>query len=251
MHFRVVIPTYNRAEELDQLITDLRWEGMNHRLDIAVYDDGSDEYVIDEPGAAYRPPRQDHVIPPPKRSPVEGVEFHRLQHHGKRRYWQLVDYIFRTTRGKPFDYLVYLADDLRLKPGFFDRALAIWGMIPNRDKVCLNLMQDQRRGKRSWTDFRPVHHGAYWQSQWVDMCFMATRGMLEFLKYEMWSIPESHWDGWKSRSSGVGRQISLRLHEEGKGIYQVDESLVIHDGTKPSKMNPARAGQPTRRPHAA
>merc|ERR1712098_305061 len=72
-----------------------------------------------------------------------------------------------------------------------------------------------------------------YKSQWLDMAILFDREMLRFRVKE---VPISRWKKNKLVSSGVGAQLSKRLHNAGYSMYQVENSL-IHHGDHESRMN--------------
>lgn len=161
--------------------------------------------------------------------------------HGREQYWKLISTAFAALRNKKFDYLIQLPDDVFLVPGFFDRAVSYYELINDRNKICLNLLFDlERKGKQSWTSIvpSPVQFGnvMFYNTGWIDLCYIATPQLLRALRYAVDPVPEQ-WFLNKNHSSGVGRQISIRLYMQGYRMYQVNNSLVVH-GDHPSQMHP-------------
>jgi hypothetical protein len=74
-------------------------------------------------------------------------------------------------------------------------------------------------------------------AQWVDMDFFCTKDMFEALDYKIEEQNPARWMHRPTASSGVGRNISLRLAKEHLHLYLTTETLVIHDHHE-SKMNP-------------
>jgi len=83
--------------------------------------------------------------------------------------------------------------------------------------------------------FDPVEqHGAV-RIGWNDCCWVTGRELGNALGWKIYEIikvePRSY------RSSGVGRQISRRLHAYGNTMYGVNETLLLH-GDHESVMHP-------------
>ncbi|QNH57865.1 hypothetical protein, partial [Limnospira indica] len=64
------------------------------------------------------------------------------------------------------------------------------------------------------------------KTQWVDMLMLFERSFLEALDYRIQPISLSRWSKDPNLSSGVGQQISQKLHSLGFSLYQVSEYLI-------------------------
>jgi hypothetical protein len=160
------------------------------------------------------------------------------EHCGKLNYWRLVDYLYKKARGNQFDYLVQMQDDIGLTTDFFDKAIAMYERIKDPKLACLNLMNDfTRDGKNMWTGGEVITYDDYMNTGWVDMCcFIAGGKYLDTIGCQVMPVERS-WAGREGKSSGVGMQISKRLHHSGMVMYQVRKSMVIH-GDHESVMHP-------------
>lgn len=219
------ITTYRRPGPLLDLVRDLCDSAAPIELSLEIYEDGS--------------PGQEQV---PQGLLPSGVRFHRCKHHGKHNYWRLVSRALESCRSTNADYYCMLQDDLVLARGFFDQLLEIWSRIDDADLVCLNPRLDRElTGLSNWTGVDPtlVNFGdlELWRTQWTDCVFFGSRTMLEKLDFRIHSIDPDRWEANPNASSGVGAQISHRLHDAGCSIYQVASSLVGH-GSLESLMNP-------------
>lgn len=226
--FLVAITTYNRPEMLRRLLRQLRHEQGSHELEILVYDDaGHDSLPDNDPALA-------------------GVQVHRFgRNHGKAGFWQLISRILADAAMSRADYLVMLQDDAGVVPGFFDTARRTWEGINDTRKAALFMLRDrQREGQAAWTGFKPVdrRHGrlVVTQTQWTDCMFFA--GRARFLSLVPSIKPVERLPG--VQSSGVGRQISLRLHEGGYTIYQPKRTLVTHGRHESVMHGEVRRHQP-------
>ena len=143
--------------------------------------------------------------------------------------------------------LLFWQDDVRLCTDFFGRAESLWNGITDTRKVSLNIFVDESRVSGPvWTKVEPKQVGNVWKTQWVDGLYIANRRYLEALRYSVPPVSASRWKRDPSLSSGVGQNISLKLHRASFGMYRVDKSLVVHVEAK-SQLNPiARRQQPLR-----
>jgi hypothetical protein len=143
-------------------------------------------------------------------------------HGGKGGYCLTVNKLF-ALRGKA-DYYIMLPDDFLPEDNMVERAIEIWNGIKDPTKICLNLYAD-RVGKPCWTNIIPVEYENVRRTQWVDMCFFCGAAFFG----ELGQIPTYGYTAMNRNllGSGVGRQISIRLHKSKYSLYQVKESLVI------------------------
>lgn len=228
----IVITTYNRPGHLIQLLRDIVANKEKHPLCIRVYDDGSTENY--NSCIEFLTNRNDFLTFW-HNSPVN---------HGKRDYWQLMNMIMGDLANLQLeqdDFIIQLPDDVRLFPGFFTKAVGAYRSIPDKKKACLNLLFDiNRKGKPCWTGMNPTLHtfGDYsiYHTAWMDMCYICTPAMFERLDYKVMD-PGNAWFTNPDHSSGMGKQISGRLHKMNLGLYQVASSYVMH-GSHPSVMHP-------------
>jgi hypothetical protein len=215
------INTYNRPDDLDNLLHDISKNKRNHfSISIIVIDDHSELLYSD-------------VIK--KYSGILNITYNRMvSNHGKKKYWKLCNYAINQIMSMGvFDYYIKLDDDLRLIDDFFARCINIWNNIKDTRKICLNFRLDSREGKKVWTDTLPTivnYNGtSVYISQWVDMDFFVTREFFRVLRYRINRIPVSRWLYNPNMSSGVGRDISRRLHQMGYNLYLTTETLVEHN----------------------
>jgi hypothetical protein len=217
MKIQVFIPTYNRPEMLARLRDDIRFKGVNYDIWQSIFED-TDTAKTEESGNDYT--------------------YYMLgYHYGKKAYWQMWNYIFDKVIDA--DYYIFLADDFQLSDGFFDKAIQLYESIKDDKKICLSLyMPKGREGKPNWTGVVPLRYNdEILKTQWNDLCFIAERKFFEALGYKINPIGYKRWVNNPLKSSGVGEQISYRLHNAGYSMYHVKESLVTH-GNHLSVMNP-------------
>lgn len=209
----VIINTYNRPRQLNALLDDIFEQCPE--CNVTVLNDGSAEnYKINH-----------------------DINFITVGHHGKEKYWQLVNRGFQVAKNSDHKYFIYLPDDVRLIDGFFDKAVALYESIKDQSKICLTLRRPKGRDE-NWTGFKPVCFTNVRLIQWVDMLFIAEKKFFEALYYKLNKIPRSRWANNPKLGSGVGKQISKRLLRSGYNMYQVNSSLVKTPEPTASQMNP-------------
>jgi len=213
MLINIIITTYQREGMLKSLVNKLQGDNVY----FTIINDGSPYYYFTAP---------------------ENCTYIQLdRNHGKKEYWKVVNHAFENRVDA--DYYIMLPDDAGVDSDFVSKAVESWNKVSFTDRACLNLLVDQgRKGKPCWTGIKPVkemHSGLLlWWTQWVDMCFISDKVFFD----EIPSLTPIHIpdDQLKYRGSGVGAQISKRLHKNGYNLYQLDETLV-HHGTHESKLN--------------
>ena len=223
----IVITTYNREDFLHRLLNNIEANKSNYRILIIVFDDASEnQYDISQ----------------------HNIEYVRYSiNHGKWHYWKLITDTMQICKYVNSKYFIYLPDDVTIDDNFFEKSIDLYESIKDENKICLNLlMVKQQIGKTNWTNFNPiVYNENIYQTQWCDLCFISEKKMLGELDYKITPIPQSRWYSKKYRanrgnlSSGVGEDISKRLHELKHKMYHVKKSLVFH-GDHNSHMNPER-----------
>jgi hypothetical protein len=171
---------------------------------------------------------------------------------GKRLFWQRWNDALTLLESRYFDYLFALQDDFRLSPAFFVRCVRLWKEIERCDERLISLnpfVAEGRRGQSRWTGYRPERvelpsGRAVWDAGWVDCHFMSTKELPRRLSYRIREISAERWERDPALSSGVGRQISLRLRRDccKNKMYQVDRTL-MHHGDGESIMNPRERKQ--------
>lgn len=223
LDFHIIITTYNRTESCLSLIKSIQKQLQSKSYSLHVFDDHSNESL--------NIPEDD------------SIKYFRFERNmGKREYWFVVDYAFKQI--PEAKYYIVLPDDVKLEKNFFKNAVTQWESINDTHKATLELMiNKEREGKHSlWTPYnaRKEKHGEYdfWHNQWSDLCFIAQRELFEsMLNKTISPVPYNRWDSNHLLSSGVGEQISQRLHGAGYNMYSVVSSLCVHLDI-PSLMNP-------------
>lgn len=211
----IVITSYNRFKMLKSLLNDLN-RNKGYKILITVFDDGSSEnYDLREDDVKY-------------------IKY--LNNHGKKMYWKLINETIKYQKNIPSKYYIYLPDDVRVSENFISESIRIYEKIKDNDKICLNLLMDEsRKGKKNWTNFEPIEYDEYYNTQWNDLCFICESKFFASLP-SIDTINPNRWGNNELLSSGVGEQISKRLHAMNKKMYHVKNTLVKHGGHD-SKMN--------------
>lgn len=212
----VLIFTYDRGPQLRRLLSDIIATRGAHDVDVYVFDDGTP-----------RPSRECQEL-----VRREGWVWRTCEHHGKKRFWELVTDAYGFLRTLEYDTFISLPDDARLAAGFFDHAVRMWESLEPR-AVCLSVWRDPR--DYCWTGQTPRDAGEVRETGWVDGAFIADR---DYFDVRIRPITSGFWDVNPKRGSGVGQRITTWWAEQGRTMYQVQESLMAHAGCRVSRMNP-------------
>lgn len=230
MKFITIITTYNRPALCARLLRNIVREAKAF---------GEHEVIIADDGSR---PAYHHQITEIMTS--AGIPCTLVWHgdnNGKEYYWKVVHDLYQRVQSLPFNYVVQLPDDVQLHAGFYRRAAAALDAIPMTDKACLNLYRCHRN--EQWGSTKPIDvcFGGtdMRRTDWMDMCFIANRRMMELLQYSVHQVHRD-WSRHPELGSGVGPQLSRRLRSMGGSIWQLSKSLVIDDGEQDSQMNPSR-----------
>lgn len=218
-----LITTYNRSASCKRLV-----EQLEHLGDIYIIDDGSTEDYTWAHRFNYQ------------RKPYNG---------GKSQYWHTVTLLWQMVHPHrdEYKYFIMLPDDFTPEPNFLSKSIQTWEAITDPSKICLNLYVDRGRlNTPNWTGVMPVIHPEARKIQWVDMCFLAE---VQFFRFLEWGVSPLEFD-WKSKpelGSGVGSNISRKLHYHGFSLWQTHTSMFRPAAESySSKMNsqrPASHGQ--------
>jgi len=214
------INSYNRYEMLNDLIEQINLN-TKYKILINIFDDCS----------------QDKELYAKIANKFHNVVLYRFsENHGKNKYWEIYDTIFKICKNINAKYFIFLPDDVSLKNNFIKKATDLYDNINDNNKVCMSVLIDElRKWKPCWTNFIPIQLGSVYKTQWNDLCFISEKTLMEKLDYKIENISEIRFNK-KNISSGVGQQISQKLHDLGLSMYHSKNSLVIH-GNHESKMN--------------
>lgn len=214
--FCFLITTYNRGEMLYDLINQIQQQTINQKILMVVFDDGGDlNYNF-------------------KDSNIKYIKL--FPNQGKKKYWKIINTMFNYVRNIDSNYFIQIPDDIQLVDNFLHEVTTHYNNIKDPNKICLNILTDSRVHRPNWTNFHPIDMGEHVKTQWNDLCYVATKDFFRELNFGIDEIPMSRWNKNPNLSSGVGQQISTKLHNKHKTMYHTKKSLVIH-GNHESKMN--------------
>ncbi len=163
---------------------------------------------------------------------------------GKAGFWKAYQVAFLVAREQQPTHALFLQDDLDFAPDLLERVRALWGAtasdLMRRVLYLFSSAEDERWGRWVVAKRRDVGHGLR-RTQWFDLqAFFVDRAFFELLQYRMIPIHPNRWRRKPKISSGVGKQLTLRLRNRAN-VYQAYPPLVFHGGCA-SEMNPqARA----------
>jgi hypothetical protein len=207
----VIITTYNRPDSLHNLVWLLLEDPT---VDIAVFDDVSERLPdIEHPRVTVR-------INP--------------EHRGKAGFWQTYNEIFAYCREHVYENYILLPDDVEPCLDFVSKAIAAYDAA---NSVCLSLLVTNltiMSGISRWGRKPIMRYGAFTETHYFDCCAIVRRNFFDALDWHLDPIPASLNP---YTSSGVGRQITLRLQAKGLRMCHVDRTL-LSTVDVPSQMNP-------------
>lgn len=215
---RVVIATCNRSHLLPALLSNLVREERWVDVEVAVYEDPAEHAYGDARALVAE----------------HDWEWHRLdRRRGREKHHELVTQEMSDCRTSTADWFVFLPDDVRLARYALPRALDTWRHLD--DPATLTLWRlVHHEGQMNWTGLAPVERDDAFEIFHVDGIYLCRRDTLEFLDYGCPQVPSLR----GRTSSGVGRAMSITLHNAGKRMYRVKQSLAVPVPDVPSVMNP-------------
>jgi hypothetical protein len=160
---------------------------------------------------------------------------------GKARFWQVYQTAFLLARHYRPARALFLHDDVEFEPDLLERADKLWAATasdPLRRVLYLFSSRDDEANGR-WIKFpRQELPGQQCRlTNWFDLqAFLVDRAFFELLQYRLIPIHGNRWRRNPTRSSGVGRQLTVRLRGRAN-VYQAWPPLVKH-GSEPSVANP-------------
>ena len=197
----VAITSYNRNYSLMLLVEKLLDEP---NVDIVIFDDKSDKPL---------------TIGNKRVTKLTNPE-----HRGKAGFWRTFNDIFAYCKEHEYDYYIILPDDVEPCPEFVKECIAAY---ENAGKpICLSPLVTNRTllpGISRWGRKPIERKDGYYLTHYFDCCTVCRRDFFEALKWMLVPIVPSA-DPYKS--SGVGRQITLRLQEKGKKMCHVERTLL-------------------------
>ena len=200
----VCITSYNRQDNLVGLCAALQDENNQSIIpDIAVFDDCTPNLTI---------------FSGPRIKLIQSIE-----HRGKEKFWKTWQDIFDYCKEHEYDYYIFLQDDVLPCPDFIERAIDIYNEAAS---ICVSPIRtnySMYQGKSRWGAKPVERHEDYTVSHYFDCFSIVKRDFFEALDWTIYPIAPSS-DPFKS--SGVGRQITLRLQEKGWRMSHVNRTLL-------------------------
>lgn len=196
----VIITTYNRNYQLLNLTEQLLNES---NADIVIFDDKSEQPL---------------TICSNRVTQITNPE-----HRGKAGFWKTWQDIFDYCKAHEYDYYIFLQDDVEPCPDFIERAIDIYNGAAS---ICVSPIRtnySMYQGKSRWGAKPVERHENYTVSHYFDCFSIVKRDFFEALDWTINPIAPSS-DPFKS--SGVGRQITLRLQEKGWRMSHVNRTLL-------------------------
>lgn len=224
----VSINHYNRPENVALLLDQLEKESAGYGLSVDIFDDASTadctailkRVEASGGGIRWRPA---------------------AKNLGKKGFWRTYNNVFRVLAEAEEDYHLIIQDDQELCDRFFDVLFEYWRAIEDPRMIALNFQRDTRGDNHMWNrgpvPLMKFGDKRVFFSGWVDGMWFGTRATLEALSYCIHPIDPHRWDEYPLLSSGVGHQVSERLHTAGYTMYMTHESLVRMISCE-STMNP-------------
>ena len=206
----VCITSYNRQQSLARIVANIATQD----CDIIIFDDHS--------------PKMANFATPPRIAQITNPE-----HRGKAGFWQTYNDIFNYCKSHEYDYYIILPDDVEPCPYFVSRAIAAYeaaGCISLSPFVTNRTIAPgiSRWGRKPIEDRESCY-----LTQYFDCCGIVRRDFFEALDWQLDPItPHTN----PLRSSGVGRQITLRLQALGKPMGHTKRTLLATTDD-PSAMN--------------
>ena len=197
----VIITSYNRKDSLQNLLMVLRTVS---DADIVIFDDQSPELPkFDKFGNVTC------IINP--------------EHRGKAGFWKTYNDIFVYCKEHWYDYYIILPDDVEPCPDFVNKAIAAY---QGANCISLSPLLTNRSilaGISRWGQRRIIAYNEYYETNYFDCCGVVRRDFFEALNWQMAPIvPSAN----PFMSSGVGRQITVRLQRLGKRMGHVKRTLL-------------------------
>lgn len=212
-----IITSYNRRQSLCLLVDAL----IPQPTDIVIFDDCSDWEV-------------EHLNTKDGRIAV----VRNPEHRGKADYWKTWQDIFNYCKAvqDKYSHFIFLPDDVEPCPDFIKNAVDAFDSIPNCTSLSpLRTNNSFYQGKSRWGGRKVEEQGDFVLSHFFDGCAVVTKRFFEALNWYMMPIAPSL-DPYKS--SGVGRQITIRLQDRGCRMYHVRRTMLsLVEDPKASIMN--------------
>jgi len=163
----------------------------------------------------------------------DGVTF---PFRGKRKFWQTWNDMLQDAKDNPADLYIFMPDD------FLDidieRIKKLHEQFRNR-AYAYNIINDGRT--EQWVRYQAKKiDKETMQIGFVDCGFFCNRSTLELLRFTVKEVQDKHFD--RMSSSGVGMQLTIRMHSMNIPRYCPVKSLAMH-GDHESQMHPEERKQ--------
>ncbi len=160
---------------------------------------------------------------------------------GKPGFWKVHQTALFWAQALAPERALYLQDDVRFAPDLLSRVRELWEATrfdPRRAVLYLYASSDDERwGRWTWFRRKSLPHLGCRQTNWFDLqAFVVDRRFFELLDHRLVPIDPNRFRRRPAISSGVGRQLTLRLRRAAS-VYQAWPPLVTHGGDE-SQMNP-------------
>ena len=214
----VLVTTFNRPSYLLNLLHQLEKESVH----VVVFDDQS---TVDYTEV------QNYIK-------LKGWEFVTTKiKYGKLEYLQFIKNSIKYVSKYTYQYYFFIQDDIEICNNFVCKSVDTWNLIPDVRKGTLFLLKDSTYNKSRWGSKTYKEYKDYDEIFWVD-CNAFLFDNLLISNIDKVAKPPVQWFKNKLNSSGTGRQISHYFNEHNIGMFRTKESLVIHDTSIESLMNP-------------
>lgn len=154
-------------------------------------------------------------------------------HRGKKGFWKTWDEILKDCKENEADLYIFTQDDCMNLD--FER-LREYHKRFKYEPYTFHLINDGSHQR--WGGFKkqePVD--GVERVGFTDCIFFCNREALEAIGFHILPIKETRWRDFPNLSSGVGQQLTGRLHRAKVKMYKPVKSLAYH-GDHESKMNP-------------
>lgn len=220
--FAIFTPTYERAELLEKIMSTLKQEAKfyGHNVVHIIVDDHSlkDRHIYETLFKKYS-------------CGYYTVMYHRNpNNNGKTKFWKTWNIMFRLARKVEWQYGVALPDDCLPCKNFFNRI---------RDQFLLERRLDKKEGEVVAMNISVPFLKNWGFARFVDGAFICTKKFFDLLEWSLFEIPNTN--GKTAIGSGVGKQMTLRLHKIPKSnISKVNDVSYIKPFNVESVMFPVK-----------
>lgn len=201
----VTITSYNRQRSLTNLVAALRdSESQSIIPEIIIFDDCSDWDV--------------------ESLACTGVQVVRNpEHRGKAGFWRTFNDVFAYCKEHEYDYYIILPDDVSPCPDFIETGIDAYIASGG---ICISPLLTNYTllpGKSRWGG-RPIERkDGYYVTHYFDCCTICRRDFFEALDWHLLEIlPSPN----PLRSSGVGKQVTVKLQAQGRKMCHVGRTLL-------------------------